>query len=118
MDQADIERVRGKYQGRNRSCAYRDLVFTVGTAEGPDITVQTRQTLAIIEQNLAELGSHKHRILSAQVYLADMRDKPQMDAVWCEWLGADPQNWPQRACLGVALAGDTLVEIVVTAARE
>ncbi len=117
MEPAQIERVRGIYQGRNRSSAYKDLVFTVGTADGPDITVQTRQTLAIIERNLAELGSNKHRILSAQVYLADMRDKPLMDAVWCEWLGPDWRNWPQRACLGVALAGDTLVEIVVTAAR-
>jgi hypothetical protein len=25
------------------------------------------------------------------------------------------QNWPQRACVGAPLAGDALVEIVVTA---
>jgi hypothetical protein len=27
----------------------------------------------------------------------------------------DWQNWPQRACVGAPLAGDALVEIVVTA---
>jgi hypothetical protein len=32
--------------------------------------------------------------------------------------GGDWQNWPQRACVGAPLAGDTLVEIVVTAATR
>ena len=40
-----------------------------------------------------------------------------MDVVWCEWFGENPQDWPQRACLGVDLEGDVLIEITVTAVR-
>ena len=115
-----IERVRGKYTGRNKSSAYQDLVWTVATAantEG-DIIAQTRQTLQTIEDNLIELGSDKQRIATAQVYIANMAHKPLMDDIWQQWLGEDPQHWPQRACLGVALEGDTLIEVSVTAIRN
>ncbi|MGH8620240.1 MAG: RidA family protein [Burkholderiales bacterium] len=114
-----IERLRGKARGRNRACAYKDLVWAVATADDVslDIAGQTRQTLATIEKNLATMGAHKHRIMSAQVYIASLQDKAAMDAVWNEWLGDDPEHWPQRACLGVALEGGALVEITVTAVR-
>jgi enamine deaminase RidA (YjgF/YER057c/UK114 family) len=39
-----------------------------------------------------------------------------MDEVWNEWIG--PENWPQRACVQVTLAVNTLVEITVVAARR
>jgi len=54
-------------------------------------------------------------LLQATVYLRDMSMKADMDAVWCAWIGGE-ENWPQRACVGADLAGDDLVEIVVTAA--
>ncbi len=119
MSASDIERIRGQYIGRNRSSTYKDLVFTVATAANTqaDITSQTEQTLAKIESNLLELGSNKHRILSAQIYMSNILDKPKMDAVWCQWIGPDPQHWPQRWCLGVALEGDVLIEITVIAVR-
>ena len=115
-----ITRRRGKYIGRNAASAYQDLVWTVATAGDTtlDIEGQTRQTLAVIEKKLQELGSDKTRIVSAQVYLSHMADKPVMDDVWCEWLGDDPQHWPQRACVGVDLHGDTLIEVSVTAIRQ
>ncbi|WP_256871044.1 RidA family protein [Shewanella sp. Scap07] len=115
-----IERQRGRYIGRNKSTAYQDLVWTVATAADTQLNIaeQTQQTLATIEQNLAELGSDKTRIVSAQVYISDMKDKPVMDQLWCDWLGDDPQHWPQRACVGVALEGDVLIEITVTAVRK
>lgn len=116
----DIERRRGVYTGRNKATAYKDLVWTVATSADDhlDIVGQTRESLDTIEKNLQELGSNKHRILSAQVFLTDISHKPEMDKLWCEWLGDDPQNWPQRACVGVELAGGTLVEITVVAARD
>jgi len=115
-----IERKRGVYTGRNKSTAYNDLVWTVATSgdDTLDITEQTRLSLETIEQNLLELGSNKHRILSATVYLTDLANKAQMDQLWCSWLGDDPQHWPQRACVGVDLAGNTLIEITVIAARD
>ena len=114
-----IERARGRYQGRNKASAYRDLVWTVATADDTtlDLAGQTRQTLATIEQNLAEMGSDKTRIVSAQVFISNMAAKEAMDAVWRDWIGTDPAHWPQRACVGVALAGDTLVEVTVVAVR-
>jgi len=114
-----IERKRGIYQGRNKSSAYKDLVWTVATSADTslDITGQTRLTLETIEENLKELGSDKTRIMSAQVYIANMQDKPLMDQVWCEWMGDNPEHWPQRACLGVDLEGEVLIEVTVTAVR-
>ncbi|RDE18413.1 RidA family protein [Motiliproteus coralliicola] len=114
-----IERVRGQYIGRNRSSAYKDLVWTVATASDTSLPMegQTRLALQTIDSNLAELGSDKTRIVSAQVYIADMAAKSEMDRVWKTWIGEDPDHWPQRACLGVALEGETLVEITVTAVR-
>ncbi len=114
-----IERKQGIYSGRNKSSAYKDLVWTVATSSDTslDIMGQTELTLQTIEANLIELGSNKHRIVSAQVYISDMADKPKMDEVWCDWLGNNPNDWPQRACLGVNLEGDVLIEVTVTAVR-
>ena len=74
-----IERVRGDAPaGRNQSSAYRDLVWTVVTAsdESLDLAGQTRQALEQLEKNLLELGSDKTRMLSAQVFVADIADSP------------------------------------------
>jgi len=114
-----IERVAGIYTGRNKSSAYKDLVFSVATS--PDTSVgtkeQTRNALEVISKNLEELGSSKQHILSAQVFIAKMNEKSQMDEAWCSWIGQDQTNWPQRACLGVELEGDALVEVTVVAVR-
>ena len=114
-----IERIRGQARGRNRASAYKDLVWTVATAgdTSADIAGQTRAALATIEQSLTSLGASKQSIVSTQIFLARMADKAAMDAVWCAWIGDDPQHWPQRACVGAALEGGALVEIVVTAVR-
>ncbi len=115
-----IERVKGTAQGRNVSAAYKDLVWTVVAAddENLDLVGQTSQALSKLESNLIELGSDKTSIVSAQVYIANIDDKPIMDQVWCEWIGSDPDNWPQRACLGVNLGGNWLIEVTVTAVRQ
>ena len=112
----DIERWRGDATGRSRLTAWRDLVFTVATAPGGSVAEQTRASLARISANLAEAGADKTRLLSATVYLTDIANKADMDAVWCEWIG-DAANWPQRACVQAALAPGALVEITVVAAR-
>lgn len=115
-----IERIKGTYLGFSKSAAYKDLVWTVAAAsdESLDLAGQTAQTLNTIERNLLELGSDKTRIVSAQVYIADIADKPAMHEVWKDWIGGDPDNWPQRACLGVDLGGHWLIEVTVTAVRN
>ncbi|MEM7563240.1 MAG: RidA family protein [Pseudomonadota bacterium] len=116
-----IERTRGDSPaGRNQSSSYKDLTWVVATArdESLDLTGQTKQALESLEKNLAALGSDKTRIISAYVFIADINQKPQMDKVWNEWIGANPEFWPQRACLGVDLGGHWLIEITVTAVRD
>lgn len=112
-----IDRVSGDCPGRSKSSSYKDLVWTVATAsdENLDLAGQTIETLDSIEKNLIELGSSKSKILSAQVYITDMSKKSTMDKVWRDWIGDNPNNWPQRACLGVELEGQCLIEVTVTA---
>ena len=66
--------------------------------------------------NLLEAGSGKDRIVEAVVYLTDMNKKAEMDAVWCDWI--PDSGWPNRACVGTALAPGDLVEIKVTALKQ
>ncbi len=114
-----IERKQGIYQGRNKSAAYKDLVWTVATSSNTslDISGQTELSLQTIDKNFKEFGSDKTKIVSAQVYIANMSDKSKMDKIWCQWIGDNPDYWPHRACLGVSLEGDVLIEITVTAVR-
>jgi len=116
-----IERLRGDSPpGRNQASSYKDFVWTVATAtdESLDLVGQTSQALGTLERNLAELGSDKTKIVSAYVFIANINDKPIMDEVWSDWIGINPEHWPQRACLGVDLGGHWLIEITVTAVRE
>jgi enamine deaminase RidA (YjgF/YER057c/UK114 family) len=112
-----IKRITGAVPTRSRAVVHDGLVFTVATAanKSPSLYEQTRETLAAIDRNLTDAGSHKSRVLSATVYITDMAQKSEMNRAWDEWV--DMANPPQRACIGAALEGDTLVEILVTAAQ-
>ncbi len=113
-----IQRRPGNAQGRCRTVSAGDFVWTVATAGGQGNTVaeQTQATLAQLEANLLEAGSSKARIVEAVVYLTDMNEKAEMDAVWCDWIPADA--WPNRACVGTVLAPGDLVEIKLTALKQ
>ena len=101
---------------RGRSVIHNGVVTTVATSDTkePSLYAQARDALAVIDRNLIEAGTEKSRILTAMVYITDMRNKPAFNRAWDEWV--DRANLPMRACLGVDLEGDDLVEIVVTAA--
>ena len=116
-----IVRIQGSQSaGRSQSSAWGDLVWTVAAAtdENLDLAGQIRQTLETLEANLVELGSDKSRMLSAHVFIANIDDKPVMDNIWCDWIGENPEHWPQRACLGVELGGNWLIEVTVVAVRK
>lgn len=112
-----IKRYPGSSKGRCRAVTHGGLVYAVATdtTSAANIAEQTRLTLQALEQTLLDAGSDKGRILQATVYLRDLSMKAEMDQVWCAWIGGE-ENWPQRACVGTDLAGDDLIEIVVTAA--
>ncbi|MEM9360837.1 MAG: RidA family protein [Pseudomonadota bacterium] len=111
-----IKRFPGTRKGRCGAVVHNGLVYAVATDTGSSIgiTEQTQRALSELDQALTEAGSGKSGLLQATVYLRNMADKAAMDEVWCEWIGPQ-ENWPQRACVGVDLAGDDLIEIVVTA---
>lgn len=92
------------------------LAGQVGTAGAP-VADQTRQVLASIDRLLAEAGSDKTRILSAQIWMADMADFAEMNAVWDAWVPAG--HAPARATGESALATPAYkVEIIVVAAQN
>jgi enamine deaminase RidA (YjgF/YER057c/UK114 family) len=95
-----------------------DTVYLSGVLaeSGGDIQSQTRQVLNRIDQLLGQAGSDKSKLLTAQVWLADMRLFEAHNEIWNEWV--DPQNPPVRACTRADLVRPgLLVEIMVTAAR-
>jgi enamine deaminase RidA (YjgF/YER057c/UK114 family) len=80
-----------------------------------DITTQTQQVLDRIDHALELAGTRKSKLLTAQVWLADMQHFAAHNAVWNAWV--DPQNAPVRACVRADLVRNCLVEIMVTAAK-
>ena len=102
----------------SQAVIYGDLIWLsgqVGTA-GASVTQQTRDVLEKIDRLLAECGSSKSRILQAVVWLADMADFEEMNAVYDAWI--DPANPPARAAGESKLAAPGYkVEIIVTCAR-
>jgi len=76
---------------------------------------QTEETLAKIDACLAHFGSDKSKLLSAVIYLDDLRRKPAMNDAWKAWLG--DLKRPVRACVGAQLELGTEVEIMVIAAK-
>ena len=97
--------------------AWDRLATTVCLADdrSQGMYAQTKEALANIDINLEKLGSHKSRILTAVVYIADIALKSELNRAWDEW--ADRDNPPMRACVAVTLEGSALVEIIVTATR-
>jgi enamine deaminase RidA (YjgF/YER057c/UK114 family) len=113
-----INRFPGLTPTRSRAVVHDDLVFTVAVAPDPvtsSMYEQTAKALARIDESLALCGSDKGRILSAMVYVADIKLKGEMNRAWDEWV--DTSNPPMRACIGVELEPPHIVEIVVTAAK-
>jgi enamine deaminase RidA (YjgF/YER057c/UK114 family) len=113
-----IQRIKG---GPRMSMAvvHGNTVYVAGqVADDPnaDVGGQTKQNLSKIDALLAEAGTDKTRILSANIWLRDIATFAQMNAAWDAWV---PQgNTPARATVEAKLASpNLLVEIAVIAAR-
>ena len=103
----------------SRMVEYGNLVFVAGTTaddRSASCQGQTEQVLKKIDKLLAEAGSSKSKILWANVWLTDMREKDGMDAAWKAWV--DPNGKPARATVESRLGTpDTRVEIMMIAAK-
>ena len=81
---------------------------------GDTVADQTADCLSRVDALLNEAGSDRAHILQAIVWLSDMADFAEMNAVWDAWVPAG--HAPARACGEAKLARDVLkVEIIVTA---
>jgi enamine deaminase RidA (YjgF/YER057c/UK114 family) len=80
-----------------------------------DVPEQTRQILKKIDDLLKAAGTSKENILTAQIWLSEIRYYDQMKSVWDPWV--PKSNTPERACIESKRAfPDLKVEIMVTAA--
>ena len=99
----------------NRASGTAYLAGQVADEPKADITGQTEQVLAQIDDLLFEAGSDKSKILSATIYLPDMKDFGAMNAVWEKWVV--PGATPARATVEAKLAStEYRIEIQVVAA--
>ncbi len=85
--------------------------------EGATVTEQTVECLARVDALLKQAGSSRENMLQVVIWLADMADFAEMNAVWDAWV---PEGCaPARACGEAKLARpDLKVEMIVTAAYE
>jgi enamine deaminase RidA (YjgF/YER057c/UK114 family) len=102
----------------SEAVVHNGTVYLAGqVADDPseDTAGQTRQVLAAIDRLLGECGTDKTRILSAQIFLADIAEFSAMNAVWDAWVPAG--HTPARATVEAKLATPRYrVEIKVVAA--
>jgi enamine deaminase RidA (YjgF/YER057c/UK114 family) len=100
----------------SKAVVHGDTVYLSGhVAVGATVTEQAQSILARIEVLLIEAGTDKSKVLSAQIWLADIATFDEMNAVWEAWI--DPGHPPARATVESRLAGpEYLIEISAIAA--
>jgi enamine deaminase RidA (YjgF/YER057c/UK114 family) len=104
----------------SQAVVHGDTVYLAGIVAhktaGDSVTKQTQEILSIIDAHLAKAGSDKAKLLSATIYITDMKNFAEMNAVWDAWVS--PGNTPARATVEVKLAAPQYhVEIMVIAAK-
>jgi enamine deaminase RidA (YjgF/YER057c/UK114 family) len=97
-----------------------NMVYLAGqvarNAAGKSVTEQTKDILSIIDGLLAQAGTDKSKLITANIWLADIATFNEMNAVWDAWVA--PGNTPARATVEAKLAAPQYtVEIMVTAAK-
>lgn len=114
----DITRIETN-ERRSRVVIYNGIVFVGGqTADdkSQDIHGQTRETLVKIDKYLAAAGTDKSRLLTAQIWIKDIKnDFAGMNEIWDAWTAPEAASTRATSQCEMAKPG-TLVEIVVTAA--
>jgi enamine deaminase RidA (YjgF/YER057c/UK114 family) len=102
----------------SQAVVHGDTVYLAGqVAEKavPSVKKQTQQILKQIDKLLKAAGTSKHNLLSANIWLTDIRGFAEMNEAWDAWVGKDAS--PARATVEAKLASPQfLVEIMVTAA--
>lgn len=115
-----IQRI-GSGPRMSMAVVHGDTVYLAGqvskNAANGSVTEQTKDILSIIDGYLAEAGTDKTKLLSANIWLTDIGTFAEMNAVWDAWLA--PGCAPARATVEAKLAAPNyLVEIAVIAAKD
>lgn len=117
----DITRTPGPFPNRSRAVTHRlpgggGTIWALATAKDKTagLAAQTAEVLAIIDGYLREAGTDRSRLLRAEVFMADLGRKEEMDAAWTRWI---PEGCgPVRSAVQTPMPAGDLVEIIVTAA--
>ena len=101
------------------SVEHENTVYLAGVVAkklDADVKGQTKEILDEIDRLLAKSGTNKSKVLTATIWVTDIRNRAPMNEVWTAW--TDPKNLPARACVEAKLADPrALVEIMVVAAK-
>jgi enamine deaminase RidA (YjgF/YER057c/UK114 family) len=95
------------------------FVYTAGIVAddtSKDVKGQTQQVLKEIDRLLKLAGTDKTKVVSATIWVTDIRQRDAMNEAWTAWTGGE--NLPGRACIEAKLADPRmLVEIAVIAVK-
>lgn len=119
MSHADIEKINSTAV-MSAVTVFNKTVYLSGQVPKiteNDIELQTKDVLATIDALLAQAGTDKSRLLSAQLFVKNLDDFQKVNALWVEWMqGCVP---PSRATIQADLVNPAwLIEIAVIAAQE
>ncbi|WP_290701150.1 RidA family protein [Amphritea sp.] len=105
-------------QRMSRIVIHNDTVYLCGQVAkdaSAGIKEQTATMLEKVDAFLEQAGSDREHILSATLYIRDMKDFAGMNEVWDNWVPAG--HAPARACVEARMARpELLVEVSVVAA--
>ena len=90
----------------SQAVVHGNVAYFAGITPNPivgDIKTQTAQVLRRVDELLNLAGTDKSQLLSAQVWIADMRLFEDHNSVWNDWV--DPAN-PRRGLASRPVFGD------------
>ncbi len=103
----------------SKAVEYHNFVYCQGVTArdlSQDVSGQTKDCLAQIDAILETHGTDNTRLLQAQIWLKDIRDREALNVLWSAWLPEGAA--PARACVQANMADPRhLVEIMVTACK-
>jgi enamine deaminase RidA (YjgF/YER057c/UK114 family) len=104
----------------SKAVVHGDTVYLAGIVadepKGKSMTEQAKNILSQIDALLEAAGTDKSKLLSVNIWVTNMAEFAEMNAVWDAWVS--PGNTPARATVEAKLAGpDYKLEIMVVAAK-
>ena len=104
----------------SKAVVHGDTVYLAGIVadapKGKSVAEQAKDILRQIDALLAEAGTNKSKLLSANIWITDMANFAEMNTVWDDWVS--PGSTPARATVEAKLAApDYKLEIMVVAAK-